>query len=30
LERGIDLMMDLKVESTLPPLTKFKNAEPSQ
>ena len=30
LERRIDLMMDMKVESTLPPLTQFQNAEPSQ
>jgi hypothetical protein len=30
LERRIDLMMDMKVESTLPPLTQFQNAEPSR
>jgi hypothetical protein len=30
LERRIDLMMDMKVESTLPPLTQSQNAEPSQ
>ena len=30
LERRIDLMMDMKVESTLPPLTQLQNAEPSQ
>ena len=30
LERRIDLMMDMKVESTLPPLAQFQNAEQSQ
>jgi hypothetical protein len=29
LERRIDLMMDMKVESTLPPLTQFQNADAS-
>ena len=29
LERRIDLMMDMKVESTLPPLTQFQNADVS-